>query len=141
MNSNGYFQITLKVLLWDKDFFLYLKDAISGKGDLPGGRITRNEFFDWHAGLKRELEEELGRELQFEISPLPGFCFPHYIEKDKNHAVVVLFEGQYLGGKIQISGEHVSYDWLHKDADLGKYFSDTFLKGLEHFFRSKKKAP
>ncbi|MCS7205107.1 MAG: NUDIX hydrolase [Leptospiraceae bacterium] len=136
---NEKFQISLKLLLWDKNFFLYLRDSITKAGDLPGGRIvSKNEFFNWLESLKREIQEELGHEIQYEIQPNPVFVFPHIVLKEGVEAVAVLYEGKYLGGRIRLSSEHLEYRWLHKHEDLSKYFTSTFLKGLQDYFRLKK---
>lgn len=133
---NGEFQITLKLLLWDKNYFLYLKDKITGFGDLPGGRITQKEHYNWISALERELKEELGN-IQYKIYPEPVYCFPHFVSKDKKDSVAILFEGKYLGGNIQISDEHEEYLWIHKKERLEDYFSDTMLEGLKKYFKIK----
>lgn len=131
---NGSFQITLKILLWDKNFFLYLKDKVSNTGDLPGGRIYQNELYQFEEALKREIQEELG-DIQYEIHPDPVFAFPHFIQKDKKDAIALLFSGKYLGGQISLSEEHSEYKWIHKNEKLEKYFSGTFLEGLNKYFK------
>ncbi len=131
--KNGKFQITIKLLLWDRNFFLYLRDRITNQGDLPGGRIQQDEIYRLEEALIREIREELG-EIQYEIQPKPVFVFPHFISKDNEDALLVLYSGNYWGGKIQLSNEHTEYLWIHKNDRLEKYFSDTFLKGLREYF-------
>jgi 8-oxo-dGTP pyrophosphatase MutT (NUDIX family) len=137
MNINGEFQITLKLLLWDKNYYLYLIDKVTNFGDLPGGRITQKEHYDWISALKREVKEELG-DIQYTINPEPVYCFPHFVSKDKKDSVAILFEGYYLGGTINISEEHEKFLWVHKNEELDKLFSDTMLIGLKKYFSLKK---
>jgi 8-oxo-dGTP diphosphatase len=137
MIQNGEFQITLKLLLWDKNYFLYLKDRHTGFGDLPGGRITKEEHYNWFSALEREIQEELGS-IVYKIQPDPVYVFPHFVSKDQKDAVAILFEGYYLGGKIEISDEHEEYLWLHKNTSLEDYFSDTMLIGLKNYFNKRK---
>lgn len=135
MMNNGSFQITLKLLLWDKNRFLYLKDRVTGFGDLPGGRILQNEHYNWIEALKREILEELGI-LNYNINPDPVYCFPHFVSKDQKDSVAILFEGKYIGGTINLSEEHEEFKWIHKNENLSNYFSDTMLKGLNQYFKT-----
>ncbi len=134
---NGEFQITLKLILWDKNFFLYLKVRFTNSGDLPGGRISKEEHYNWTEALKREIKEELGN-IEYKISTYPVFCFPHFVSKDKKDSVAILYEGIYLNGNIQLSAEHTEYRWIHKKENLEHYFSDTMLTGLKNYFEFKK---
>ncbi len=132
--KNGKFQITLKLLLWDQNFYLLLWDSYTGYGDLPGGRILTEEFYDFKNAIVREIQEELGKNLKYKINENPIFCFPHFVSKDGEYALTILFEGFFLGGEIQLSDEHHKYEWIHKKEPLEKYFSDTMLYGLEKYF-------
>ena len=56
----GWFQVTLKLFLWHEGRYLALRDSHSGFGDLPGGRIGRDESVNLPAALEREVAEETG---------------------------------------------------------------------------------
>ncbi|MFN3603487.1 MAG: NUDIX domain-containing protein [Leptonema sp. (in: bacteria)] len=131
--KNGKFQITQKLLLWDKNFFLYLKDKVTNLGDLPGGRIHQKELYNLQESLIREVREELGN-IEFEVQPEPVLVFPHYVSKDKEDSILILYNGNYWKGNITLSDEHSEYKWLHKKTPLENYFSDTLLIGLKKYF-------
>lgn len=72
MSKHGFFQITQKLFLRKGDELLILRDRKSGLGDLPGGRMNENEFFeDWSLSMQREIEEELGSQVQIRVSTKP----------------------------------------------------------------------
>lgn len=129
----GWFQVTLKLILWQDDQFLALKDAQSKLGDLPGGRIGQDELYDFHGALQRELREELGNDIQTSISPEPVHVFPHFVVKDNAPAIAVLFEGTLQSGTPALSNEHSEMRWMSPDDDLMLLFSGTMLDGLRKY--------
>jgi 8-oxo-dGTP pyrophosphatase MutT (NUDIX family) len=66
------YQVSLKLLLWKGGNVLYLKD-VDGKWDLPGGRIdTIESKTPLENILAREVREELGKKLKYELLTFPN---------------------------------------------------------------------
>ena len=60
-------------------YYLVLEDAATGQGDLPGGRINKDEIHrPFTENLAREVQEELGS-LRYRLYPEPIFVFPHFV--------------------------------------------------------------
>lgn len=83
--------------------------------DIPGGRVEFGEEVE--AGLKREIKEELGIEIEIKNpSRVWGFV------KENLHLIGITFLAEYVGGEINLSGEHTHYKWVSKDEILkGEY--------------------
>lgn len=131
----GLFQITLKVFLQKEDRFLILRDYQSGEGDLPGGRIGYHEFMqDWHQALQREIHEELGEQVRFELSPQVIFWRRHLVEAGSQYCLLFAYEGQYLGGEIQLSHEHDEFHWVNrKYYQPQDFFTSSMLAAVQEF--------
>jgi len=137
------FEISIKLLLKDKQGeFLLLKigqnSNISGYYDFPGGRINTDELdIPFKDILKREVTEELGEEFKFKMKPKPAAYGLHWYSNDKNKKVDVfwlLFEGEYLGGKIKLSDEHEEYMWSKITPDnLEKLFQRGPLNCIKNY--------
>ncbi|MCB1156101.1 MAG: NUDIX hydrolase [Leptospiraceae bacterium] len=114
--THGFFQITQKLFLRNQNSILILRDRKSGHGDLPGGRINEPEFFFFFLeGLKRELREELGENIQYDIEPQPIFFARHRVVEGKYPCLIVAYEGKFLGGDIQLSNEHDYMEWVDRE--------------------------
>ncbi|MEM7183407.1 MAG: NUDIX domain-containing protein [Spirochaetota bacterium] len=126
MNQPGFFQITLKLFLRDGNRLLILRDKNSGQGDLPGGRLTQEEFFaDWLVALQRELYEELGANAKYSINT-PHFMLHKHLIDDGEHACLWIgYRGSWQGGEIRLSHEHDFMDWV----DVTSYDPTTFFRG------------
>ena len=130
----GQFQITLKLFLLREDQLLILEDRHDRVGDLPGGRINQNEFFDpFHRTLAREVREELGT-VKCSINPDPVFCFQHFVQKDQKQALGLAFVGAWVSGEITLSEEHSGMDWVDcKTFSPGSKFVAHMLAAVERF--------
>ena len=133
--KQGFFQITTKLFLMDGNHLLILQDRQSGTADLPGGRITQDEFHAaWSQALRRELLEELGPQVQLTVQPQPLFAFPHFVLSDATDALGLAFRGSYLGGTIVLSDEHDRWEWVRL-ATLEPHgvFPPTLARAVERF--------
>lgn len=86
----------------------------SGRWELPGGKVKRNEFFD--EGLKREVLEETS--LDVKILGFYTACedtFTACKNNEKIKAVNLAMYGILDEGKIQLSNEHVDYGYFSKE--------------------------
>jgi len=144
LHEPDWYNISLKVFLKnDKGEILGLKavadGAMAGFYDFPGGRIGDDEFgVDFTDIIKRELEEELGPDVQYKLSLKPvSFGRHHNFSKRQNKEVRslwLLFEAEYLGGEIKISAEHIGWAWL----DFSKikaedYFVSAALEAVKRY--------
>ncbi|EMJ58252.1 NUDIX domain protein [Leptospira interrogans serovar Valbuzzi str. Duyster] len=112
MSKHGFFQITQKLFLRKGDEFLILRDRKSGLGDLPGGRMNENEFFeDWSLSMQREIEEELGSQVQIRVSTKPLFIHKHKVNEGNFPCIIIAYHADYLGGDIILSDEHDYISW------------------------------
>lgn len=134
--ERGWFNVSLKVFLKnEKGQILALAapegSSITGYYDLPGGRVDEDEFeIDYETQIKRELAEEIGPDVRYELSLRPVALARHtYFSKRQNKEIksfFICFEAKYLGGEIKISDEHIGYKWL----DIGKIkLEEYFRKG------------
>ena len=138
MKEHGYFQITQKAFIRKNNFLLVMKDKKSGEGDLPGGRMNQDEFFgDWLVSLNRELQEELGNNLQLKIYPEVILVHKHFINLGKHPCIILGYHADFLGGEIQISEEHEYYEWV----DIKTYkpellFSEYMLDAVKLYLKN-----
>lgn len=63
--------------------------------------------------LKRELREELGSQIQYEIGPIYN-TFQTRLDNGKD-IVGISFLCQFLGGEIQLNHEHSEFRWMSID--------------------------
>ncbi|MBE8398324.1 NUDIX hydrolase, partial [Leptospira borgpetersenii serovar Hardjo-bovis] len=112
MSKHGFFQITQKLFLRKGDELLILRDRKSGLGDLPGGRMTDNEFFeDWSLAMQREIEEDSGSQVQIRVSTKPLFIHKHKVNEGNFPCIIIAYHADYLGGDIILSDEHDYISW------------------------------
>lgn len=116
----GWFQITLKVFMTrpgpDGTELLVLRDAEKQTGDLPGGRLAKAELYDpWLDAVRREIGEELGDEVRYELQPESLFHFAHLVENGEHPAVGFAYAARFTGGEITLSAEHDWMDWVKLD--------------------------
>jgi 8-oxo-dGTP diphosphatase len=134
-NKHGFFQITQKLFLRKDNFLLVMKDRKSQCGDLPGGRLHQDEFFEnWLHSLERELIEEMGDRAIIEVFPEPIFIAKHNVQEGNHPCVIVAYQGLWKGGEIILSEEHDYMEWV----DVNTYkpsplFKDYMLKAVEKY--------
>ncbi len=112
LSKHGFFQITQKLFLRKGDELLILRDRKSGLGDLPGGRMNEDEFFeDWNLSMKREIEEELGPQVRIKVFPKPLFVHKHKVNEGNFPCIIIAYHANFLGGEIILSDEHDYIAW------------------------------
>jgi 8-oxo-dGTP diphosphatase len=123
MSEHGSFQITQKAFIRKGNLLLVMRDKKSGEGDLPGGRMNQNEFFeDWIESLKRELEEELGSSMKLNISNDVVLVHKHRVNLGNHPCIILGYDCEYLSGEIKISDEHDFFEWV----DIKTFKPETF---------------
>lgn len=134
----AFFQITLKLFLLDqKKRLLVLRDTKSQLGDFPGGRLGLSEIYlPWQEVMEREVREELGQDIQYEMLPEPAFCFPHYINSDQCEGLGIAFRGRYISGEIRLSEEHDYAEWIDpKTYSFQSLYKEHMLQAVNTFLK------
>lgn len=138
---NAFFQVSLKVMFKNKkDEMLILgcpdSSSMCGYYDFPGGRIRQDEIReDFLKIINREVEEELGDQIEYKITEKP-VAIGRHLHKEKCFFWII-FEAEYLGGEIKISDEHFSAEWVAIDKDNYKdYFIMGSLEAMKNYFLS-----
>ena len=133
------FYISLKSVIRDKDGrFLVLKSPAKskyfrGKYDLPGGTIDFNETkTNFHKIIQREIKEECGS-IKYSLRPDP-VSLSMYQYNVKHQHFYILFEANYLSGKIKISPEHISFKWVKiNQNNIKKIFHSSLQKLITNY--------
>ncbi len=135
LDRHGFFQITQKLFLRDRDKLLILRDRKSGYGDLPGGRMTEEEFFgDWLQSLRREIGEELGNEFHYEIEPEPFLVHRHRIIQGNHPCIIIGYKGIFQGGTIHMSEEHDFMNWVRiQEYNPQGFFAEYMLEAVKKY--------
>jgi len=131
LSKHGFFQITQKVFLKHNQRLLVLRDRKSGHGDLPGGRMTEDEFFeDWTKSVHRELEEELGK-ARIDLQPEPIFIHKHRVNEGNHPCLIIAYRAELKSPEIVLSDEHDFMDWVDpKSFDPRNLFSEYMLEAF-----------
>ncbi len=144
IHNPRYFHVSLKLILENqKGEILSLKlpkdSSMSGYYDLPGGRINSEELKDSYKKIiKREVSEEIGREVKYRLIPKPVSIARHiYFStklKKKGYIFFIFFKAEYSGGQIKLSDEHADYKWIRlNDKTVAKYFIKGLREGLKNY--------
>ena len=133
------FEISAKAIVLKDNKVLVLRrtgDGIrdAGKLDLPGGAIERGEkIVD---SLAREIREELG--IGVEIGPIVYFSDyekEYILNKESGEKIKIYGKGVrsiafYKEGKVMLSEENESYEWLDIDVAISRFNEkDEFESG------------
>ncbi len=114
------------LLLKRSEKYDHLKDA----WDIPGGRINFGE--DPEEGLKREIEEETGLELQ-EIKQILDAST--VFKNEEKHIVRITYLCTVEDGDHNISNEHTHMEWILKEDVKKLEMKDKLLKKvIEKYF-------
>lgn len=137
MSKHGFFQITQKLFLRDGNLLLVLRDRKSGHGDLPGGRMNEDEFFqDWTESISREISEELGSNIQIEVKPKPIFVHKHRVNEGNHPCIILAYDAKRIEGKVELSDEHDYMEWVDiKSFDPKKLFSEYMLEAVQLYLK------
>ncbi|MGC8812284.1 MAG: NUDIX domain-containing protein [Candidatus Aenigmatarchaeota archaeon] len=116
---------TAALIVKDKSFLVIKRaaqDEIAKEASwtLPGGRVESYE--DPNQGVLREVKEETGLEVEL-IKPIAVWSG----RKNNVWRIVIHYLCKYKKGKVKISKEHSSYEWV-KFKDLEKAKLEKWIK-------------
>jgi len=137
-NQKDTYFVAVKVFMKKGGKLLILKDNF-GDWDLPGGRITKDEFdVDLDQIIKRKISEELGDDIQYTIDKPVVFMRHQRVEQTFSKPIVRIFaigyEGTLSKGAIQLSKRHSKSIWVDVDNfKPDKYFKGGWLKGVQEY--------
>lgn len=147
--KNAPYYVSIKIILKRKDRKVLLlkmpqNSSMSGYYDLLGGRIKADERdLSFREIIKRELEEEIGRNVFYSLKEIPVAIGRHSYFTKKGRKVFlfwVFFEAHYKKGGIKISPEHENYKWARINRkNLKRYFVRGPLEGMRHYVYKKLK--
>jgi len=111
------FLLSFKLMLKRGNEILILTESYSKCLDLPGGRMERGEEeLPIKDVFKREIAEELGRSVKYEVLR-PIFQYRRFNTRTKKYVLMTVYEGKYISGEIKLSPEHEKYERI----DLEKH--------------------
>ncbi len=124
MKNNTYFQYCQKLVVFNKDYSKVLLAKRKGEADYDGvysfigGKMETTDT-DLRAGIKREVTEEIGTDVQIEV--LLDFSFNEFYRKKSGDSMVLPHHiARYLGGEIKLSDEYSDFAWVNVD-DIDKF--------------------
>lgn len=110
------FHTGFKILLRKGNKVLFLRMAHKSYFnllDLPGGRADKGEEGKpLKKILNREVKEEIGKGVRYKVGDL-AFQHRRYDKLRQIYTLINIYEAKYLSGKIKLSPEHLSYEWIN----------------------------
>jgi 8-oxo-dGTP pyrophosphatase MutT (NUDIX family) len=133
------YNIAVKLLLRDGDKLLITHDIFKS-WDIPGGRIKKDEFeAPLESVIRRKMNEELGSEVEYEISePVVFFRVKRieYSTKEEARIFAIGYSAKYLRGDIKLGQNHDRFEWV--DVNTFKpedYFTGGWLTGVQEYIK------
>lgn len=124
MKNNTYFQYCQKLVVFNEDYSKVLLAKRKGEADYDGvysfigGKMETTDH-DLKAGIKREVTEEIGTDVQIEV--LLDFSFNEFYRKKSGDSMVLPHHiARYQGGEIKLSDEYSDFAWVNVD-DIDKF--------------------
>jgi 8-oxo-dGTP diphosphatase len=105
------FSLSQKLVLTnEKKEILLLKAVMDELWDLPGGHFEKDDL-SLRQSLKREVSEEIGQSVQYEILQEISVNLRTYQGEFKN--IKISYLANYIDGDIQLSEEHSQFKWFN----------------------------
>ena len=130
--------VAIKVFLKKGGKLLILKDNF-GDWDLPGGRITKDEFeTPLEQIIRRKMSEEVGDNAKYSIGKPAVFMRHERKEASPGNPNVRIFaigyEGTLGSGEVKLSPRHTELKWVDpKTFQPEDYFTGGWLKGVKEY--------
>jgi 8-oxo-dGTP pyrophosphatase MutT (NUDIX family) len=135
MKTIASFEVGLKAFLVRDGRLLLVRETIGERlWEVPGGRFdVGEETTPPHEILRRELGEELGGELRWDLIGLRDAWVRPAPERG-THVFLVGFECRWLAGEVRLSDEHVECRWVGPDDWRGLSLAEQYPRILERFW-------
>ncbi len=136
------YYVAVKVFLEHDGKFFIFKDAF-GEWDLPGGRITKDEFnTDLEDVVRRKMAEELGTDIEYKIDKPMWFMRHQRVEAVPGNPTSRIFGIGYpailVRGQIHLSPTHTEMLWVDPTSfKPEEYFTGGWLKGVQEYLSSR----
>jgi 8-oxo-dGTP pyrophosphatase MutT (NUDIX family) len=114
------FDVGLKAFIEREGKLLVVRESNGGKWEVPGGRIdVGEEELAMHDILRREIDEELGKDFQLTMGePFTSWIRP-WTPPKTGLVYLTGYRCSYVSGEIIISHEHTETRWIAKtDIDM-----------------------
>lgn len=116
MSDPTLYQYCQKMLLFKNDRSEILLARRVGEADydatytLTGGKLETTDG-SIIGGLRREKNEELGKDVKVSICPHTSFN-TYYVKASGQHMIVPHYYAEFRGGDINLSDEYDDYKWV-----------------------------
>ena len=143
--TNKLSYIGTKAIICDGDKILITQEPLTfiggGKWELPGGKLSEGEeHTPLEESLRREIEEELGKNIRVKIENVVDIVRRPWNKPGAQANLVFLatFRCTYISGDITLSDENHAFAWVTKDELKNYEFISGYLPVLENFFEKTK---
>ncbi|MFA5799905.1 MAG: NUDIX domain-containing protein [Candidatus Peribacteraceae bacterium] len=136
-NKDQYF-VAVKVFLEHQGKLFIFKDRF-GDWDLPGGRITKDEFdIPLEDIIRRKMKEEIGDNVEYSLEKPLVFMRHERVESAPGNPTVRIFAIGYPAtlesGEIKLSNQHLEMRWVEPSHFRPEeYFTGGWLKGVQEY--------
>lgn len=136
-NKDQYF-VAVKVFLEHQGKLFIFKDRF-GDWDLPGGRITKEEFdTPLEEIVQRKMREEIGDDVEYTLKKPLVLMRHERVESAPGNPTVRIFAVGYPAvlesGEVKLSKQHPEMKWVDSSTfKPEEYFTGGWLKGVQEY--------
>jgi 8-oxo-dGTP pyrophosphatase MutT (NUDIX family) len=133
------FMVSMKAFIVDGDRLLLLQESTERKfWEMPGGRIdVGEELVPSPDILRRELTEELGSDIRYDIIGPVVTWARQFPKKTGEFIFFVGYACRYVSGHITLSHEHVDYRWVTQQEAAALPLAAGYDRALDQFWKNR----
>lgn len=113
----------------------YVDSTQTGKYDVPGGRLNPGEHFQ--DGLKREVKEETGLDVEFGVPFHMGEWRPT-VRGEEWHIVATFVRCTSPSGDVVLGADHDHFEWIDPSQSADYPLASNIQSAFEAYLRAKK---